>query len=341
MAWKSLTELKTAIANNIRSLGVGGLTVASGVREVLNDFADTIHAGSGTSFEVDDSLEATPALRLKGDEETPTDGKFYGKIGGSKGWYVPPSAPDGEFSIEKNSGSGKYRLLNETATPNKSHYYGTNAAGTRGYNPMSAVWFGVQAFTATPVSTSQISFTDALVLTGYGLRYKISGTWYYGIITAISSGTATIVGEPLNVSIPITELEFCESKNIEILPYDLSDKTLILATSSAFTAQTTNGNYKPTTWYDAPAKLIAAYARPRVKGSGTNPVVNLRISAFGADAFGTNLTLAADNTTYGTGVTSTPAANTLAFGNSIELRVITENANAKHLNLYLLIVKNI
>lgn len=338
MAWKSLTELKTAIATNIRSLGIGGLTLASGVRDVLNDFADTIHAGSGTSFEVDDSLEATPALRLKGDEETPTDGKFYGKLAGNKGWFTPPYL-DGEFSVEKNSGSGKYRLLNETATPNKSHYYGTNAAGTRGYNPMSAVWFGVQSFTAAPVSTSQISFTDALVLTGYGLRYKIGGTWFYGIITAISSGTATIVGEPASGT--ITELEFCESKNIEKLPYDLSEKTLILATSSALTAQTTNGNYKPTTWYDAPAKLIAAYARPRVKGSGTNPVVNLRISAFGSDAFGTNLTLAADNTTYGTGVTATPAANTLAFGNSIELRVITENANAKHLNLYLLIIKNI
>jgi len=360
MAWLNLTDMKTLITTKIKSLGIGGLTRAADVRDVLNDMADTIHGGSGSSFEVDDSLEANPLLRLVGDEQTPTDGKFYGKIGGVKGWFVPPpdghthviadvtglqTALDGKLSAPPTAAdsveysSSAYRLVNDTATPNKSHAYSTNAAGTRGFNSLSNVWFGVQVFTGTPPSTSQISFTDALVKVGFGLRYKIGGTWFYGIITAYSAGTATIVGE--SASGTITELEFCGADNIERLPYDLSEKTLTVASSTALTAQTTNGNYKPTTWYDAPAKLVAAYVRAREKGAGTNPVVNLRISAFGSDAFGSNITIAADETTYGTAVTSTPANNVLAFSNSIQLRVITENTLAKHTNLYLLIIKNV
>lgn len=382
MAWLNLTDMKTLITTKIKSLGIGGLTRAADVRDVLNDMADTIHGGSGSSFEVDDSLEANPLLRLVGDEQTPTDGKFYGKIGGAKGWYVPPpddhthviadvtnlqtelngkaasshthaiadvtglqTALDGKLSSPPTAAdsveysSSAYRLANDTATPNKSHAYSTNAAGTRGFNSLANVWFGVQVFTGTPPSTSQITFTDALVKVGFGLRYKIGGTWFYGIITAYSAGTATIVGE--SASGTITELEFCGADNIERLPYDLSEKTLTVASSTALTAQTTNGNYKPTTWYDAPAKLVAAYVRAREKGAGTNPVVNLRISAFGSDAFGSNITIAADETTYGTAVTSTPANNVLAFSNTIQLRVITENTLAKHTNLYLLIIKNI
>jgi len=70
-------------------------------------------------------------------------------------------------------------------------------------------------FTATPASTSTLTMTadkTATIKVGMGLMYKISSTYYYGYVTAITSNLLTIAGAPLSGD--VTELYWCPPERI-------------------------------------------------------------------------------------------------------------------------------
>jgi hypothetical protein len=63
-------------------------------------------------------------VQLSGDENTPTDGKFYGKIGGTKGWYTPAggvaSYPGAGIALSTGSAWGS-SITNNSANWNTAY----------------------------------------------------------------------------------------------------------------------------------------------------------------------------------------------------------------------------
>lgn len=62
---------------------------------------------------------------------------------------------------------------------------------------------GASKYTTTPASTSTLTMTDTSdVVVGYPVRYQISGTFYYGVVTAVAANALlTVAGAPLSGTI--------------------------------------------------------------------------------------------------------------------------------------------
>jgi hypothetical protein len=106
----------------------------------------------------------------------------------------------------------------------------TGAAGAS-----ASQWTAETNFTATPASTSTLTMTadvTTIIKIGFGLRYTIGGTIYYGMVTAITSNLLTIAGAPMGGS--VTALAWCNStrliKAVYFIPgsfADAADTTLL------------------------------------------------------------------------------------------------------------------
>lgn len=79
----------------------------------------------------------------------------------------------------------------------------------------STSWTQETHFAATPASTSTLTMTEdetATIKVGYGLKYTISGTIYYAVVTAITNNLLTLAGAPLSGN--VTELYWCDSSRV-------------------------------------------------------------------------------------------------------------------------------
>ena len=96
---------------------------------------------------------ATKMVKLDGDVAIPADGFFYGKTGGAKGWsdlytYIGTQITNAINALiltlngAKNSvelDAGDFQLVGDVLAPGNSYYYGTNAAGVKGWYATPAV----------------------------------------------------------------------------------------------------------------------------------------------------------------------------------------------------------
>lgn len=88
-----------------------------------------------------------------------------------------------------------------------------------------APWVPETNFTATPASTSTLTMTadkTATIKVGMGLKYKISSTYYYGIVTAIASNLLTIAGAPMGGD--VLELYWCGRERVVQVDFFVSGK---------------------------------------------------------------------------------------------------------------------
>jgi hypothetical protein len=154
-------------------------------------------------------------------------------VGGSAATYWETSVQggkDGEGGDMESDGSVVMTgalTMTQIATPSepasgKTAVYPKSDGGIYRYSnggieeEIGAVWRRLYGcFTATPASTSTLTMTvdkTATIKVGMGLKYKISSTYYYGIVTAITSNLLTIAGAPLSGD--VSELYWCPPERV-------------------------------------------------------------------------------------------------------------------------------
>jgi len=150
------------------------------------------------------------------------------------------------------------------------------------------------SFTATPASTSTLTMTSdrtAAIKAGYGVRYTIGGTAYYGVITAMASNLMTIAGASLSGD--VTALAYTKTGIIQmpiLIPGYYED-----ATSAALLAEDLG---QTLIWQQGPAYMVRALMYSRVVDSSSDGYANVRQGAAIATGTaqsgdGTHITLAA------------------------------------------------
>jgi len=150
------------------------------------------------------------------------------------------------------------------------------------------------SFTATPVSTSTLTMTSdrtGTIKAGYGVRYTIGGTVYYGVITAMASNLMTIAGASLSGD--VTALSYTKTGVVQmpiLIPGYYED-----ATSAALLAEDLG---QTLLWQQGPAYLVRALMYSRVVDSSSDGYANVRqgaavISGTAQAGDGTHITLAA------------------------------------------------
>jgi hypothetical protein len=171
-------------------------------------------------------------------------------------------------------------------------------------------------FTATPASTSTITFSvdyTGSVKPGMPIKYAISGTTYYGMLTTVASGLWTIAGATMGgalQSLYVGTPEMLRTINFYVPGvYDAGVADQLCAV----------------TWYGPPAYVVnfaAAHVTP--DGGATEPKLNIEVAGSAVSSNDTNLgiTMSASANTWVSHHTASPIAiNTtnysIAFGEEI------------------------
>ncbi len=151
------------------------------------------------------------------------------------------------------------------------------------------------SFAATPASTSTLTMTSdktGTIKPGYGVRYTIGGTAYYGVITAMASNLMTIAGASLSGD--VTALAYTKTGVIQmpiLIPGYYED-----ATSAALLAEDLG---QTLIWQQGPAYMVRALMYSRVVDSSSDGYANIRQGA--AVATGTAQAGAATTVTLAAG----------------------------------------
>ena len=189
-------------------------------------------------------------------------------------------------------------------------------------------------FSTTAPSTSTVTMVTnqtANIKPGMAIRFKLSGTYYYAICTAIAAGLLTLAGAPLTTSAgALTELAY------STLPGMVESITLTdpgAWADAADTALIANDLLMALRWGKAPAALVRIEAYTRTTDTGASfPRVNARLGATTTDYVSTSnsnagLALAASATWYSTVVDIDPAKYAVVPGTAIELRTDANGSN--------------
>lgn len=179
-------------------------------------------------------------------------------------------------------------------------------------------WTGIPAssFTAAPASTSTITFSvdyTALCPTGTPLKYKIGSTYYYGIVTAITSNLMTIAGASLTGT--IVELYYGYANRTEQVDIAIngfyeqaSDATAVLNQLNSSLIWNKNTSY---------AVLMKVWSK--VHDTGTHGQAQVLINGQGLCSTANGLTIAADATWYSTVIDIATANYDINYGEAIEV----------------------
>lgn len=220
------------------------------------------------------------------------------------GTVVIYAKSDGEFYYKNDGGS-------ETALAGAAGAAGADGAGA---------WIAVTDFTATPASTSTLTMTDDLtasILVGYALKYTISSTVYYGIVSAITANLLTVAGAPLSGD--VTALSYMTgSTNVNqinvIIPglYEDASNTDLIGSDlcSKFI------------WNKSKAYLVRYRVYSAVHDSGTHGQASVQINNTEVNTTAGGLTVAADATWYSTVVDIAVAAYDVNPGEEIEVTAV-------------------
>lgn len=137
-------------------------------------------------------------------------------------------------------------------------------------------WTPETNFTATPASTSTLTMTadkTATIKVGMGLKYKISSTYYYGIVTAIASNLLTVAGAPLSGD--VLELYWCPPERIVQVDFFVSG-TFADAADTALLNSDVNTAFE---WNLGKAYCVLIRHKVKTDDSGANqPRVTISIA---------------------------------------------------------------
>jgi hypothetical protein len=92
---------------------------------------------------------------------------------------------------------------------------------------VNSPWFEIDSskYTATPASTSTITFSDTSDITaGMGIKYTDLRGTFHAYISAVTSSLLTIKGAEFNVANDILKIEICDSSRVLRIPYFVPGK---------------------------------------------------------------------------------------------------------------------
>lgn len=146
-------------------------------------------------------------------------------------------------------------------------------------------WTEVTGFTATPASTSTLTFgtnKTAVLKVGLPVRYTIASTIYYGKITASASNLLTIAGAPMGGD--VTKLEYGVPEQVVVVNFFVSGNygdgvADLLATDM-------NTYFR---WQQSKAYLVAFSCTEKIVDTGTEPKVNVKVNSSAVSTNDTSL----------------------------------------------------
>ena len=160
--------------------------------------------------------------------------------------------------------------------------------------PAYSIWTQETNFTATPASTSTLTMTSDVTGTikvGFGLKYTIGGTVYYGVVTAITSNLLTLAGAPMGGD--VTALYWCPAHHVRQLVVSVPGKfadaanTTLLKTDSKLSID----------WDLGKAYLVRIRHIVVTDDTGANqPIVNVSVNGSAVGTSNTNAGLAVAET---------------------------------------------
>jgi hypothetical protein len=148
---------------------------------------------------------------------------------------------------------------------------------------------------------------------GYGIKYTIGGTVYYGVITAITSNLLTIAGASLSGD--VSDLYYTKTGMIQmpiLIPgyyEDASDPTLLA-----------NDLGQTLIWQQGPAYCVRMAVKTRVADSSSDGIAQAYIAGSILCTSNTNTGLTLDDTNWKYTIIDINTTNyNLVFGEAIEI----------------------
>jgi hypothetical protein len=218
--------------------------------------------------------------------------------------YVHPTG-DGNSHVPANSTTNNGKVLTAGASAGT---YTWEQAG-------SARWTALANFTATPASTSTITFgTDqtATLKVGMPVKYTISSVVYYGIITAMANNLMTIAGAPLGGD--VTALSVGTPELVEQITITING----LFATATDTAALLNQLGMRLIWNKGIAHCVQFLGNDGVADTGSENRFNVYIGSTAAN------TICTANTNVGLDLDST-VANWVSTGIDINTAYYTVN----------------
>ena len=163
-------------------------------------------------------------------------------------------------------------------------------------------WTEITGFTATPASTSTLTFTTdrtTVLKAGIPVRYTISSVIYYGKITACTSNLLTIAGAQMGGD--VTKLEYGVPEQVVVVNFFVSGNygdgvaDLLAADMNTYFR-----------WQQSKAYLVAFSCTEKTVDTGTEPKVNVKVNGTAVSTNDTNLGV--QLTTAGTWVDNSAVA---------------------------------
>jgi hypothetical protein len=217
-------------------------------------------------------------------------------------------------------------------------------SGTSGFSG-TGTWFdrytlvsSTNDYNPTPTSTSTIATNFDLrpiIKVGFPIRWKTAGTYYYGIVTAITAAQITIAGAPLVTgSASIQELTYGTPELLQV-----SSENFFVAGRFADNAsnQLIQDDMRTFIRWNQPAgKLVKILVRAHTPDSGAlQPRVNVRIN--GNPVATANANAGLDLPTSATWAETVVNINTsnyaIAYGDTIEISTDATGSNGDAENL--------
>jgi len=189
-------------------------------------------------------------------------------------------------------------------------------------------------------STSTITMAadlTAWLKPGVPVKFKLSGTTYYAILTAVAAGLLTIAGAPLTTGDgDLEELYVGDPAKVHVFKFhvageygDGANSTLLATDAKA-----------PFEWELPPSYLVKFRGYSDTAGDAADPIVNVLVagSAVGTSNTNDGLEMTADKTWYSTVVDINTTNYSIAYDEAIELKT-TAGAGADDLTVICVFVE--
>lgn len=189
-------------------------------------------------------------------------------------------------------------------------------------------------YTATPASTSTVTFSDTSDLAvGRPVRYTYNGTTYYGIITAVSANASmTVAGAPLDVGHDITALAI--GTPAQVVAMDLKVAGTYADNTEDILAAEGNQYVR---WRRSAAYLVALSATHKTADTGAaQPKLNVKVAGNLVSTQDSNAGLqlsTAGAWVDGSAVAISTSNYDVAWSDAIELRCTAPGTNGDALDL--------
>ena len=189
-------------------------------------------------------------------------------------------------------------------------------------------------------STSTITMNadlTAWLKPGVPVKFKLSGTTYYGILTAVAAGLLTIAGAPLTTGDgDLEELYVGSPSKVHVVKFHVAGE---YGDGAVATLLATDAK-APFEWELPPAYLVKFRAYSDTDGDTTDPIVNVMVAGSAVSTSNTNdgLEMTAAQTWYSTVVDISTTNYSIAYDESVEIST-TAGAGADDLTVICVFVE--